>query len=346
MPLHASYKVPFPARRGLVGLVLSLSCLALSCEREQTTRVPKAAAQEVHVSATEQPRSVNILWFGHSLLQRTFDDPPLDLPALVTELHQAAREAGRTTIPEGSSQAFVLQGQHLGHHLEQGSRQKLRESQRNGITHVVGIGFMHMLGGRTFEYPTLMAWLHRALPTHFDSPRVHTEHIYRFIEDMQAELPGATWVSYIGPALSSNRAPQPQIDARYACIAQTAESAGAPVLSAPVGRAFRDAEQAAQGRPELALNLQQADGLHLTWQGALLAATVLYTSIYEVDPVGLRVPERTFVGLHADPELRPVVARLLQETARDTVSRYAPACSKTDRLPEDERAANLLRTKR
>ncbi len=337
----------FRIRRELVWLVLATMCVcgSWSCDQpEQTPHTPTATAnaKEAAVIATDERQAVNILWFGHSLVQRPFDHPPLDLPALVDELHRAAREDGRTAIPEGRSRAFVLQSKHLGRHLEEGSRDKLRASKPEGITHVVGIGFMHMLGVRAFEHPTVTYWLHRALPARFDSPRLHTEHIYRFIEDMRRELPSATWVSYIGPALSSNLVPQPYIDARYACIEHTARSAGASVLSAPVGRAFRNVEQTAQARPELAIRLQQPDGLHLTAQGALLAATVLYTAIYGVDPVGLRVPESTRVGLHAKPELRPVVAQLLQETARDTVLRYAPTCSEGARLPEDEQARNFL----
>lgn len=286
---------------------------------------------------------MNVLWFGHSLVQLS-GEPPLDLPQLVNDLHRAARAEGRTNIPEGRTHVFAVPGRDLGYHLDGagGAPEKLRESADDSITHVVGIGFMHMLGQRAFDHPTLMDWLHGVLPNRFNSPGRQTEHIYRFIDLVRRQTSNAAWVNYVGPALSNNVGPQGSIDARFACIEQTAASAGVSVLTAPVGRAFRNAEQAAARRPDFNLHLQQADGLHLTPQGAWLAASVLYLRIYGVDPVGLPAPPPYARYLGSSEAEQVSVARFLEEVARDTVTHYAPDCTADALLPEDEKGRARL----
>jgi hypothetical protein len=260
-------------------------------------------------------------------------DPPMDLPALVDALHHAARTEGRTSVPESDTLAFVLQQRHLGDHLAGRARDELKQSKAHQATHVIGIGYMHMLGQRSFDHPSLTAYLARMHVGSFDSPRFHTEHIYRFIELMRTELPGATWVNYVGPALAHNTAPQPAIDERHACIAQMAQVSGARVLNAYVGRAFRVAEERAR-KEGFPLQLQLADGLHLSAQGAVLAASVMYRTIYGVDPIGLSIPEPYLAALSRTPSEREGIAHMLQEVAQDTAERYRPECAHM--LPEDE----------
>jgi hypothetical protein len=205
---------------------------------------------------------------------------------------------------------------------------------------VVGIGFMHMLGEKLFAQPTLALWARKIGIERYDSPRTHTEHIYRLMGLMHKELPSATWVSYVGPALSMNVKPQPAIDGRYACIEQTAKQAGVQAVSAWVGRAFRAAEQGAKNFPHLKIALQAPDGLHLTAQGAVLAASVLYDRIYDVSPVELPVPEPYFSALGPTFPTQHETAHYLQKTARSIALRYKVECG--EKLPEDDAAAALL----
>jgi hypothetical protein len=321
-------------RANLTVLTLFVAMAVVACESSGDAHASEPLAPPQEAKGTTP---VNVLWFGHSLVQRAGEragDPPMDLPALVDDLHRAARADGRTSIPESHARAHVLQSRHLGHHLEGEALAQLKAAKGQGITHVVGIGYMHMLGQRSFDYATITYWLSRLSLAGYDSARSHTEHIYRFVEAMRRELPEATWVNYVGPALVFNKGPQPSIDARHACIERYGRQAGTRVLSAPVGRAIRNAEDAAQKRPELAIKLQLDDGLHLAPQGAVLAASVLYRSIYGVDPVGLAIPEPLARALAETPEQQAKVARFLQEVARDTVASYAPPCATP--LPEDE----------
>lgn len=312
---------------GPVGLVLA----AVACQG----RSPEPEATPGPASPAAAPQVVNILWFGHSLVQRP-GTPPVDLPQLVRTLQQAARADGRSTVPDGISQAYIRQGQHLGDHLADDPTAKLAAHKNQDITHVIGIGFMHMLGQKSFDRPTVSAWLGRVLPSRYDSPRPHTEHIYRFMGLVRQELPSATWVNYIGPALATNTDAQSSIDARYACIATAARGTGAKILNAPVGRAFRNAEKAARAHPEYKIVLQEPDGLHLTPQGALLAATVLHAAIYVVDPRGLTIPDAVAVHLGTTADVRTKVVGFLQEVARATVTAPPPGCDKSARLPEDD----------
>ena len=313
-----------PRGSALAVLWLCALCMAMACaEPPVQGKAGKGPGA--------RPDVVNLVWFGHSLVQRG-GEPAVDLPRLVDDLHRAARAAGRSSVPESATQAFVLQQRHLGDHLAGDARAQLRASRAHGATHVIGIGYMHMLGQRSFEHASLTYWLSRLQLASADSPRFHTEHIYRFIELMRTELPGATWVNYVGPALAHNVAPQPAIDARHACIANAAERTGDRVLNAHVGQAFRRAEQRARAE-NVPLSLQLSDGLHLSAQGAVLAASVIYQSIYGVDVVGLPVPQPYRDALAPTAEAQARVTQLLQETARDTVRSYRPAC--TTSLPED-----------
>lgn len=316
----------------------------LACGEPMETPDPSQYFQPTDALAAPDEKvdgAIRIAWFGHSLVQRP-DDIAIDLPKLVYQLHEAARADGRTTQAQRPPRAFILLGRHLGHHLDGpgDAAARMRELKDAGITHVVGIGFMHMLGESLFKHPTLSLWAMRLGITRYDSPRIHTDHIYRLMGLMRKELPAAKWVSYVGPALSMNVAPQPAIDARHACIEESARAAGVDAISAHVGRAFRNAEAAAKTRPELKLALQAADGLHLAPQGAVLAASVLYQRIYGVDPVWLAVPEPYFSKLGDTDEARRAMAMFVQETARTTNAQYAPACG--ERLPEDEAAAETL----
>ena len=333
---------------GARGLLLAAALLG-GCEQPE----PRDPAQYYHPpdAGTEaaperdgpDAGGVVIAWFGHSLVQRP-GDTPLDLPKLVADLHHAARSDGRTEIPERAPHAFTLLNRHLGHHLDGpgDAEARLRELADAGVTHVVGIGFMHMLGESMFERPSMSLWLDRIGVEGFDSPRRHTEHIYRLLQLMQRYTPRASWVSYVGPALANNVVPQPAIDARYACIEQTAREAGVGAISAHVGRAFREAEAEARKRPGLKLRLNTEDSLHLSAQGAVLAASVIYQRIYGVDPSGLPVPEPYRTALGDSDAARGEVARLLQRIARDTNARYAPTCDDRAILPEDERARARL----
>ncbi|MET0343808.1 MAG: hypothetical protein ABW252_22535 [Polyangiales bacterium] len=336
-------------RRGF-GLATCVALLVSACGDDHEPRDPSqyfhppdAGATEALPDAPGADPEVRIAWFGHSLVQRP-GDVPIDLPKLVADLHHAARIDGRTRIAERPPRAFTLLNRHLGHHLDGpgDAEAALRTLGAEGVTHVVGIGFMHMLGEGWFARPTLGLWLQRIGLSGFDSPRRHTEHVYRFMALMKQHAPRATWVSYVGPALANNIVPQPAIDARYACIEQTAHGAGMHALSAHVGHAFRSAEQRGASRPELALKLNTDDSLHLSPQGAVLAASVLYQRIYGVDPVGLTVPGPYYQDLGAGDDARRAVARFLQEVARDTNATYAPPCDDAALLPEDARARNQL----
>ena len=331
--------------------LLMAACLFPGCEepeprdRSQYYQSPDASTVAASGSARDASDAggIAVAWFGHSLVQRP-GDTPLDLPKLVAELHHAARSEGRTQIPERAPYVFTLLNRHLGHHLDGpgDAEAELRALSTAGVTHVVGIGFMHMLGEAMFERPTVSLWLGRLGVEGFDSPRRHTEHIYRFVELMRRYTPRASWVSYVGPALATNVVPQPAIDARYACIEQTVREAGVGAMSAHVGQAFRRAEAAARDRPELKVQLNTEDGLHLSQQGAVLAASVLYERIYGVDPTGLPVPARYRAALGDSDQARERVALFLQQVAHETTARYAPACDPAATLPEDERARARL----
>jgi hypothetical protein len=309
------------------------------------------------------PGAKHIVWFGHSLLVTRAgfagnDEPALDLPGLVAELLESARAAGKTTTPRGRSITFA-EGPHGYDYWVEGAgraRDKLSALRDRGEapwTHVVGIGLMHLLGPKHFDWPNLYAW---AAPFTGDqrSVRKRTRDEYRLIGIAHEILPGATWVNYVGPALANNPSVQPAIDARFACIRATARGLGVSVDNAPVGLAFRIAEARAR-QAGMKLQLQHDDFLHLRPAGALLAAQVLLATVHGVDSSGLPVPSR-YRGRLGDAarglareqtqggydENR--LTQLLAESSRMAVASLATSrCDRAARVAEDGEAAHWLK---
>ena len=345
---------PRPAR--LVGAVL-LYCLgvsALGCgddavkgaDVDSIWREGSPLQKSADDTAPADDAAIHIAWFGHSLLRApaTKHAPELDIPAVVAQLHRLALADNRTAIPEGRSIGFSEGPNHLGYWLDGkgDARAKLQGLAEVPLRYVVGVGFMHLLGTRSYSYPSLTHHLSKVMPERFDSPRRHTLHKYRFMQLTRQLHPKATWVNYVGPALSNAKEPQPRINARFECIRRVAANAGLEIKNVPVGPAIRTAEERAKDHPELSIALQQPDFLHLTAQGGLLAGYVFYEALFGVSPKGLPVPDRYRDNLA--PDHIDEVATFLQEVASDTLRDYrAPDCDESARLPEDAEGAALLR---
>lgn len=343
-------------------LVVAVLALIGSCRAEPAAPPPEqlaapwqakdgeASTRYRDMSAPAAPGARHIVWFGHSLLVTEAgwpapDDPALDLPGLVAELHESARAAGRTTLPRGRSITFAEGPFDSSYWLDGAgnARDKLAAlaAMRDVTwTHVVGVDLVHLLGQNRFDRPNLYQWLTK-LSLAEGSVRTRTRDVYRFMGLAHALLPDAHWVSYVAPALANNPAVQPAIDARFACINEHARAVGLAALDAPVGHAFRVAEQLARERG-LPLRLQHDDFLHLRPQGALLAAAVLYATIYEVDPSGLPVPARYRGKLASIPEQEAELATFLTGIAGRTVRSYHAACPQTAELHEDRAADEWL----
>jgi hypothetical protein len=339
-------------RARLGGLLMFLSG-AVACGSNQDLDLdsiwknPERPEAERQTEAVPlQKGAVHVLWFGHSLLKAPGDEadqePALDIPALLADIHRLAIDDGRTEIPEGRSVGFAEGPHDLGYWVDGPgrAREKLQQYAEVPWTYVVGVGFMHLLGEGSFEHPSLFHWLGKLMPSRYDSPRRHTANKYAFIRELRETLPEATWVNYVGPALANNVAPQSRINARFECIRRAAEKAGTAVLNAPVGPAFRAAERAAAERPALPIQLQKEDFLHLTPQGGYLAACVFYETLYGVSAQGLPLPAR-YVGKLA-PANEAEVASFLADIAHETVAGYQATCSAEDLLPEDARGASML----
>jgi hypothetical protein len=290
--------------------------------------------------------ALHVLWFGHSLLRAPAGwpeatSPAMDIPRAVAELHALALADGRTERPMGRSIALAEGPFDLSYWLDGPgqAREALASRADTPFTHVVGVGFMHLIGDRWFEHPTLAHVLHRLSPKSYLSPKGQTEDVYRFAALTRELAPKAQWVNYVGPALANNPSVQPRIDARFECIRRASEAAGSAVLNVPVGAAFRRAEDAAGRDPSLGIRLQHADDLHLTPQGELLAACVFYESLFGVSSVGLPPPERMRGHLGAREDA--LVLRL-ETIAHELVSAPPRASCAGAELSEDDAGRRLL----
>jgi hypothetical protein len=326
------------------------SFLALGCSNSEPPAYvagqPPIATPKVPLG-TIQERGLNIIWFGHSLLQ-VGSDTPIDIPETMKGIHAEALRDGRTRIPQGESRTHY-EGPHNLDYWFNGrgaAPQKLR-ANNPGWDYVVGVGFMHLVGpGRAHSglFNTLRSVSGGS--ERFKTYAAYTPVKYEAIQAVAKDNPNATWVNYVGPRLSDNPQEQPFVDERFECIRETAESAGKRTLNVPVGRAFRAAEAAGKAQPALGITLQLPDKLHLTKQGEYLAANVFYRFFYGVDPVGLRVPDGLAGRLTVDPKKEAEVAALLQRVARDTVDAYEAGdrlpCRPQAKLDEDEAGRALL----
>ena len=319
----------------------------LAAPWQSQVKLADAAGPYAERAAPLVPGAKHVLWFGHSLLITEAGwpapgDPALDLPGLVAELHEAARADGRTQIPRGRSLTFAEGPYDASYWLDGAgrARDKLDAVRDVPWTHVVEVDLIHLLGQERFDRPDLYEWLSK-LSISEGSVRTRTRNVYRFMGMTHALLPTATWVNYVAPALANNPAVQPAIDARFACIREQGRALGLTVVDAPVGRAFREAEAEAAGRG-LTLQLRHDDFLHLRPQGALLAAAVLYASVYDVDPAGLPPPARYRGKLGGTPEQEAEVAMFLGEIASRTWRSYRSVCAPDAAVREDGAAAAWL----
>jgi len=347
------------AQRRVCALAAVLAVLGTACREPPREPQPAQLAapwqertkSHVHYadrSAPLAPGAKHVIWFGHSLLVTdpgwpAPDDPALDLPALVADLHDAALRSGRTQTPKGRSITFAEGPYGFAYWLDgQGrARNKLLALADVPWTHVVGVDLIHLLGEGRFAWPNLYEWA-GMLSDSESSVRTRTRDVYRFIGLAHETTPSATWVNYVAPALANNPGTQPAIDARFACIRESACALGRPVIDAPVGAAFRTAEQRAAARGITGLTLQHDDFLHLRPHGALLAAQVLFATIYDVDPRGLPVPERYRGKLAPTAEQEQTVTAFLSEVASDTWKGTRARCDDAARVSEDAEAAAWL----
>lgn len=336
----------------ILPIALMASILAFGCSNSEipsyAQRQPATTTQKVPPE-TVAKRGLNIIWFGHSLLQVGGEDS-INIPDTVTAIHAEAVRDGRTSIPQGESRVHYEGPNNLDYWFNgRGAAQQKLRTANPGWDYVVGVGFMHLVGpGRAHS------GLFNALRSltggseKFKTYAAYTPVKYEAIQAVAADNPSATWVNYVAPRLSDHPEEQPFVDERFECIRETAESAGGKVLNVPVGRAFRAAEAEGKKHPELGVVLQLPDKLHLTKQGEYLAANVFYRFFYGVDPVGLAVPESLTGRLATNTANEPAVAELLQRVARDTVDAYESgdrvACRAEAKLDEDDAGSALLET--
>jgi hypothetical protein len=294
-------------------------------------------------------RGLNVIWFGHSLLE-VRSGVPINIPKLVLDLHRVAIQVGRTTAPIGVGLMHYEGPQHLGYWFEGAGRatDKMRADDP-GWDFVVGVGFMHLVAeGRR------LAWLYNPIRAVAGSRRdsfktyaAYTRHKYRAVKAVGQHGGAAVWVNYVAPRTSDSPHEQPFVDERFECIRETAAKAGITVVNVPVGRAFRLAESRLAEARE-GTQLQVEDRLHLTKAGEYLAANVFLAQLYGIDPLGLPLPASHEGSLTDAPENGARVAALLQRAARDTVQAYLSGrrtrCRPEALLDEDAEGLALLRS--
>jgi len=331
-------------------------------------------AEEQRLMPSETPkelktRPLRTLWFGHSLMEYGAAEdegvPPINLPAAVDEIHRLARADGRTTRPEGETVSHYDGPKDLIYWLQGGgdATAKLKDSEKPW-DYVIGVGFMHLTlqkGGRhrfrsqKLEIPTAAHHVKGAVRDLVDvltfgklyrkTVDSLTLNKYRFIKATNDLGPTSTWLNYVGPVLNDRTENQASVDARFACMVDTAKSAGARAGNVPVGASVRRAEEALRAEG-LNVPLQRADRLHYTAHGAFLAANVFYSFLYDVDPTRLNAPESLasyFKGADGK-KVRKVLQEIAWTATREAKAGHLVTCGKAH-LPVDDEGLRILKGK-
>lgn len=336
--------------------------MALSAPTTHFPSPPPADMKAPHALANETP--LRTIWFGHSLMEyRAAPEesvPKINIPETMDAIHALARADGRTTRPMGITVSFYDGPKDLQYWNGNGQAlHKIKEADAPW-DYVVGVGFLHLVKQKGGKHRFRSQQL--AVPNFVDDTKAFFKDLidiatfgryygrttsqlsrnkYDLIRQVSEVFPSTTWVNYVGPVLKDRPFNQASVDARFSCIAETANAAGAKVKNVRVGAAVRRAE-VRLGEAGLQAELQRADRLHYTAQGAYLAALEFYVSFYEVDVRGLPVPESLAAYFEGVKGAR--VAKILQEVAWETAtdSRGGLIPCGAARLPVDDEGAAMI----
>lgn len=373
--MNSTPSIPWKKALALVGgltlcysaaaAVVSLTQPSISYPSEQTAELPTNMPVPTDSDLTARP--LRTLWFGHSLMEygAAPDEnvPAINIPKMVDEIHALARKDGRTERPDGLTVSHYDGPKDLVYWLQGGggATRKLKDFDEPW-DYVIGVGFMHLTlqkGGKhafrsnKLEVPTSVDHLKgatRDLVDVFTFGKLYQKTVnwitlnkYRFIKATNELDPQSTWLNYVGPVLSDRPSNQASVDARFACMLDVAEQAGARAGNVPVGASVRRAEVALRSAG-LRIPLQRKDRLHYTAEGAFLAASVFYAYLYDVDPTGLPAPaslSKYFEGAEGKT-VRILLQKVAWSTTREAKRGHLAPC-KNARLPVDDEGLRILK---
>lgn len=159
-------------------------------------------------------------------------------------------------------------------------------------------------------------------------PAVEPEKTLEFVAKMSAKVnkSGAVPCLYLTWARENNPPMQQKLNATYFKAAKDNQT-----LLAPVGLAW---EQVRQKHPEIKLFAK--DGSHPNPLGSYLIATVFFTTLTDVSPVGLPADLRSKSRLGTSKilvKINPKQASIVQKIANDTVKQWKSRSASTKSSP-------------